>query len=113
MAGDAAGPFHAVDGGVRIAVRLTPKAAHNRVQGIAVDGAGASALRVSVTAVAEKGQANAALIRLLAREWRVARRDLEIVAGHHDRRKVLHLAGDPKTGLALLTGWFAERRRNE
>ena len=38
-----------------------------------------SVLRVAVTAVPEGGKANAALIKLLAKRWRMAQRDLEVV----------------------------------
>ena len=38
-------------------------------------------LKASVTAPAESGRANEALLQLLARAWHVPRRDLSIVGG--------------------------------
>ena len=100
-------PFAAVADGVRIRVRLTPKAARDRVQGVVRDADGTAALKVAVTAPPEKGKANAALLKLLARAWRVPKSDLSLVAGHRDRRKVLHLAGDPDRLAAALADWLA------
>lgn len=75
---------------MRVAIRLTPRARHERIEGIA-----SGALKVSVTAPPAENQANDALLRLLAREWRVPRRDLTIVAGAKSRNKLVHIAGDP------------------
>jgi uncharacterized protein YggU (UPF0235/DUF167 family) len=49
-----------------------------------------------VRAPPEDGRANEALLRLLAREWRLPRRDLSIVAGAASRYKTVHVAGDPR-----------------
>jgi len=100
-------PFTAVADGIRIRVRLTPKAARDRVQGIIRDADGVAALKATVTAPPEKGKANAALIKMLARAWRAPKSDLTLIAGHSDRRKVLHLAGDPDRLAAALTVWLA------
>jgi len=99
-------PFSAVDDGLRIRVRLTPKAARDRIQGVVHDADGVVALKVAVTAPPEKGKANAALIKILARAWRVPKSDLSLVAGHRDRRKVLHLAGDPDRLAKTLADWL-------
>jgi uncharacterized protein (TIGR00251 family) len=81
--------------GVRLTVRLTPRAAHSAIDGIAVDAAGEAYLAVRVTAPPEGGKANAALIKLLARRWRLPARDLQLVAGAGARRKVLEVQGPP------------------
>jgi uncharacterized protein len=89
-------PFAAAPGGVRVAVRLAPKSAADRVLGLAAEANGGVALKVAVTAPPEAGKANDALLRFLARLWRVPKRDLSLVLGHADRRKVVHVAGDPE-----------------
>ncbi len=53
-------------------------------------------LKASVTAPAEGGRANEALLQLLAREWRLSRRDLSIVAGPTSRSKAVQIRGDPQ-----------------
>ena len=73
---------------VRFAVRLTPRSAVERVDDV-VDGV----LKVSVMAPAVEGAANTALIRLLADELGVARRDVRIVAGATSRQKLVVVDG--------------------
>ncbi len=53
-------------------------------------------LTATVTAPPADGRANEALLRLLARAWRLPRRDLSIVAGAASRHKTVHIAGDPQ-----------------
>jgi uncharacterized protein len=80
---------------VRVAVRLTPHARADRLVGIARLGDGAPILKVSVTAPPADGRANDALLHLLAKEWRVARRDLAIVGGSKNRNKIVRITGEP------------------
>ena len=63
---------------------------------------GRPALKVSVTAPPSEGRANEALVQLLAKQWRVAKRDVAIVAGLKSRGKIVHIAGDPATLLSHL-----------
>lgn len=102
-----ASPVWAVAGGVRIAIRLTPKAARDRIDGLVADGDGGWMLKVGVTAVPENGKANTALIKLLAKAWRLPRTDMEIVLGATDRRKIVHVTGEPGDLLARLEEWMA------
>lgn len=99
---DPAGPIVPVADGVRIAVRLAPGASRTAVGGTVADADGNVALKASVTAVPEGGKANAALIRLLAKEWRLPKGAFTLVAGATDRRKVLHVAGAPEALAARL-----------
>jgi uncharacterized protein (TIGR00251 family) len=73
---------------VRFAVRLTPRSAVERVEGV-VDGA----LKVRVMAPAVEGAANTALIRVVADELGIARGDVRIVAGATSRRKLIVVDG--------------------
>jgi uncharacterized protein (TIGR00251 family) len=73
-----------------VAIRLTPRARAERIDGIA-----GGALKVSVTAPPAENQANEALLRFLSREWRVPRRALTIAAGAKSRNKIVHVAGEP------------------
>jgi uncharacterized protein (TIGR00251 family) len=78
-----------------VAIRLTPRARANRLDGIVRGADGAAALKVSVTAPAAEGRANDALLALLAKSWGVPRRDLALVSGEKSRNKTVHVAGDP------------------
>ena len=73
---------------VRFAVRLTPRATLDHVDGV-LDGV----LKARVTAPAVEGAANHALIRLLADELGVARSDVRIVAGATARQKLVVVDG--------------------
>jgi len=83
---------------VRFAVRLTPRSAVERVETV-VDGV----LKVRVMAPAVEGAANNALVRLLAEELGVTRRDVRIVAGATGRQKLVVVDGvDPD---AIVARW--------
>lgn len=82
----------------RFAVRLTPRAGSDHVDGV-VEGV----LRARVTAPAVDGAANHALIRLLAGELGVGRSDIRIVAGATGRHKLLVVDG--LTGDAIVARW--------
>lgn len=84
-------------------MRLTPKASVNRIQGLIADAGGGMALKASVTAVPEKGKANAALIKLLAKAWSLPKSSLTVISGVTDRNKVLHIAGDPNVLMKQVT----------
>ncbi|MDA8232919.1 MAG: DUF167 family protein [Magnetospirillum sp.] len=101
-------PFTAAPEGVRVAVRLTPKASRDRIDGIAPEAGGGAVLKVSVTAVPEDGKANAALIKLLAKAWRLPRTSIDIVQGATDRRKVLLITGDADELGRRLDEWMAK-----
>jgi uncharacterized protein YggU (UPF0235/DUF167 family) len=100
-----AGPlFVAGPRGVRVTVRLTPRAGRNAVTGRAADAHGAPILKVAVTAVPERGAANEALIALLAKAWRLPKTALTIVGGTTDRTKLIEIAGDAALA-ARLEAW--------
>lgn len=96
-------PLGAADGGVRLAVKLTPKASRDRIEGLAADAQGRGYLKVSVTTVPEDGKANKALIDLLAKEWKLPKRSIRIVSGATDRHKILFIDGETETLRRLLT----------
>ena len=73
---------------VRFAVRLTPRAALDRIDGV-TDGV----LRARVGAPAVAGAANNALVRLIASELGVARTSVRIVAGASSRQKLVVVDG--------------------
>ena len=78
-----------------VSVKLTPKASRNAIRGWAQDADGKPVLKVTVTAVPEKGKANAALIELLSEEWKIPQRNITIIRGETDRRKTLCIRDIP------------------
>ena len=97
------------DGGLRVRVRLQPAGRADQVLGLAQDTDGRVALKATVTKPPEGGKANAALIKLLAKEWRVAKSTLKVIQGQTSRNKVLHLAGDGDALAALLHAWTKDK----
>lgn len=80
--------------GLRLAVRLQPGARSAGVEGLERLADGSQVLKVKVTAAPEDGKANSALVALLAKSWKLPKRDLELVSGHKNRNKTLLLHGD-------------------
>lgn len=99
-------PFRAAAAGLCVQLRVAPKAAANRLAGVAADADGALALKVAVTAPADKGKANQAVIKLLAKEWGLAKSDLEIVQGAASRSKTLLIRGDGPLLMRRLMEWW-------
>ncbi len=89
-------------------VRIAPKASANRIVGVAPQAEGGAVLKVTVTAVPEGGKANAALIKLLAKSWRIPKSAIEVAVGATGRRKVLKIAGESEHTMAQLTKWLEE-----
>ncbi len=87
-------------------LRVTPKAGRNRVEGIARDAEGNPMLKVAVTAPPEGGKANAAMVKLLAREWKLAKSALEVTTGAQGRNKTVTIQGDAETLTSRLEQWW-------
>ncbi len=85
-------------GEIRFDVRLTPRAAFDRVDGVA---GGALAVRVAAPPVDEA--ANRSLVRLVARELGVRPSAVRITAGATSRRKTIAIEGVARE--AILARW--------
>ncbi len=105
-------PFHVTDKGLRVAVRLQPKAARDEIIGVAVGAGGTSHLKVRVTAAPESGKANAALEKLLAKAWRVAPSIVTVVSGGKSREKSVLVAGDGPALARKVGEWQAAQTRH-
>lgn len=94
-------PLRPLNGGYRFALRLTPKAARDGVDGWAQGADGKTHLKMRVRAVPEDGKANSALIRCLAKTLGIAKADIQIIAGHTARLKTIEIAGGEDVRRAL------------
>lgn len=72
-------------------VKLTPKAAADRIGDVRLDSAGQEILYVYVTAPPDKNKANEALVRLLAKHFDLAPSCITIVKGHASRLKIIEI----------------------
>jgi uncharacterized protein (TIGR00251 family) len=79
--------------GVVIAVRLTPRGGRDAIDGIAQLADGRSVLKVRVRAAASEGEANAALVKLIAKMLGAGVRDVSLVAGANARLKRVKING--------------------
>jgi uncharacterized protein YggU (UPF0235/DUF167 family) len=87
-------PWGLAPGGLALAVRVTPKGGRDAIEGIAALADGTSVLKVRVRAAASEGEANAALLRLLAGALAVPVRAVRLEAGGRGRVKRLRIGGD-------------------
>ena len=95
-------PWASVPGGIALAVRLTPKGGRDAIDGVEKLADGRSVLKARVRAPASEGEANAALIKLVAKSLAVPPRDVSLVAGATARIKRLSIAGHGPTLIAAL-----------
>lgn len=105
------GAVTTVPGGVAVALKVTPKAAKDEVRGVVADAHGRARVKVSVTAPPADGKANAAVLALLARLWRVPKSALTIAAGAAARDKIVHVAAPPDLAAAL-AAWARDLERS-
>jgi uncharacterized protein (TIGR00251 family) len=68
---------------LRLSVKVVPKSSRNEIVEVQADGT----WRIKIAAAPEKGKANAELCEFLAREFGVARSNVEVVIGHTSHRK--------------------------
>jgi uncharacterized protein (TIGR00251 family) len=89
---------------MRLAVRLTPRGGRDRIDGWARDDAGRVYLKVRVSAPPVDGQANAALVRLIAQVLKRPAGAVRIAAGDTARIKQVEIDGVDDAALAAAFG---------
>ena len=77
----------------RLAVRLTPRGGRDAVDGWTTDADGRPLLKVRVSCPPVDGEANAALIRVIAKALKLAPSAVRIASGETARVKMLEIAG--------------------
>lgn len=77
----------------RLAVKLTPGASADRIDGWDVDAGGRPVLKVRVRARPIEGEANEALVKLLAGALGVAKSAVSVQRGGQSRTKILEIVG--------------------
>lgn len=85
-------------GGVRVTIRVQPRASRNEIAGVHGD-----ALKVRITAPPVEGAANEALVELLATTFGIPARAITIVAGASSRTKIVELVGVTEDRVRRLT----------
>lgn len=95
-------PYSVIDGGVRLAVRVSPRASRDAVEGVTADADSKPLLKIRLTAPPVDGEANAALIAFLARALGLKKAQIAIQSGETGRTKILQLTGDAADLVARL-----------
>lgn len=88
-------PWVAVTGGIRLTVRVTPRAGRDAVAGLGADADGQPHVAVRVAAAPTDGSANDAVTRLLAKWLDVAPGAVTVASGQTLRLKTIAVTGDP------------------
>jgi uncharacterized protein (TIGR00251 family) len=99
-------PWRPVSDGVQLAVRVTPRGGRDAIDGIETLSDDRSVLKLRVRAVAEGGEANRAVIELLAKSLGVSKAAIRLRSGATSRLKQVVISGDPAAldvALAKLT----------
>ena len=99
-------PYALHDQGVRLVVRLTPRASRDGIDGVVTGADGRPALQLRIAAPPVEGAANKALIAYLSAALKLRKADIRIVAGETARLKRLELDGDPQAIAARLAQWI-------
>lgn len=92
-------PARATSGGIILHLRVTPKAGQDEVLGVEKR-AEAAVLKLRVRALPEKGEANDAVVAVVAKWLGVPKAGLKVTAGGKSRLKQVFVAGEPAALLA-------------
>ena|SRR6185369_18017997 len=76
------------EGGAELRVKVVPGSSRDRIAGILGD-----ALKIQVSAAPERGRANVAVERLIAKSLGVAESAVAVTVGHSTPRKTIRIAG--------------------
>lgn len=102
MNGAARPPWRAVDGGLLLDVRVTPKGGRDAIEGIELLASGQAVLKLRVRASPTDGEANAAAAALLAKSLKITKSHIVLERGAKARVKTVRIAGDAKSLAAAL-----------
>jgi len=86
--------------GVTVDLRVQPRARRAALE--PADGA----LRAQVTAPPEDGKANAAVIALLAEQWRLPKSSFDVIKGQTARAKTVRVAGESAAIIERVREWL-------
>ena len=88
-------PWRYSSQGLRIALRVMPRGGRDGIDGIEMLADGRPVVKVRVRAVADGGEANRAVMAVLAKALGARKNDVRILAGATSRLKQVAVDGDP------------------
>ncbi len=87
-------PWRAADGGILLDLRVTPRSGRDALDGVDSLSSGQAVLKARVRALPADGEANAAIIALVAKALGLPKSAVSIARGGTSRVKTLLLTGD-------------------
>ncbi|MBC9882781.1 DUF167 domain-containing protein [Bradyrhizobium sp. INPA01-394B] len=87
-------PWRISTTGISIALRVTPRGGRDGIDGVEQLSDGRSVLKLRVRAVADGGEANRAVLALLAKSLGVPKASVSLLSGATSRLKQVAVAGD-------------------
>jgi uncharacterized protein len=88
--------------GISVALRVTPRGGRDEIGGLEALANGRIVVKIRVRAIAEGGEANRAVVELLAKALGVPKARVRVLSGATSRLKQIAVDGDPaKLGDAL------------
>jgi uncharacterized protein (TIGR00251 family) len=95
-------PWRYSTSGISITLRVTPRGGRDDIDGIEALADGRSVLKVRVRAIADGGEANRAVVQLIAKSLGVPKASVRLLSGATSRLKQIAVDGDPaRLGEAL------------
>lgn len=90
-----------VAGGAELRVRAQPNASRDQIEGLSEDASGQTFLKVRVRAVPEKGRANDAIEKLIAKALGLPKSSVSVEKGETQRIKTVRISAGPSIGAAI------------
>src|SRR5712675_185398 len=88
--------------GISVALRVTPRGGRDDIDGLETLANGRTVVKIRVRAIAEGGEANRAVIEVLAKALGVPKGKIRVLSGTTSRLKQMAVDGDPaRLGEAL------------
>ena len=94
------------DGAIQFAVRVSPRASRQAIEGVIRDADGAKMLKIAVNAPPDDGKANQAVLALLAKTIGIAKTRLTLVSGATGRKEIIRLDAVDAALLTRLNDWI-------
>lgn len=93
-----------VPGGIKLFVRVSPKAKREGFEGVYVEPNGDVRLKIAVNAPPVDGKANEAIVKLISKKIKIAKSLIHLVSGEIDRNKVFYIEGNAEQIIPILGG---------
>jgi uncharacterized protein len=88
-------PWRYSNQGISVALRVTPRGGRDDIDGVETLTNGRAVIKVRVRAIADGGEANRAVMELLAKALGVPKAKVRILSGTTSRLKQIAVDGDP------------------